>query len=105
MANDNFDLNELVKQPAQQVSISVNTDDPLKRESEIRLKEAEARHLRAKELILYGLTSTILLTAVLLCVCIIASKGLANDEGKLALGLFTSIVSALLGYITGKASK
>ncbi len=105
MANDKFDLNELVKQPAQQISISVNTDDPLKRESEIRLKEAEAKHLRAKELILYGLTSGIIVIVVLLCVWIIAKKSLANDEGKLALGLLTTIASALLGYITGKSAK
>lgn len=92
MVNDKFDLNELVKQPAQQISITVNTDDPLKRESDIRLREAEARHQRVKDLLLHILTSTILMIVVLLCVWLIMQKSLASDEGKQALGLLTTIV-------------
>jgi hypothetical protein len=105
MANQGFDLNEISSRANSQVALTMTSDDPLKRESEIRLKEAEAKHLRDKELFLYRLTGAILVIAVLLCVWLIVSKGLANDEGKLALGLLTSIISALLGYITGKSAK
>ena len=66
-------------------------------------REAEAKHLRIKEYILHGLTSIIVLVVVSLCVWIVIAKSLASDEGKLALGLLTTIVSALLGYITGKS--
>ncbi len=68
-------------------------------------KEAAVKKRHTKELIRYCSVSGLVLAAVLFCVWIIVSKGLANDEGKLALVLFTSIVSALLGYITGKSSK
>lgn len=105
MANENVTLNELLHRPDQNLTLTLNTDDPLKRESEIRLKEAEAKHLRAKELFLYGLTSFILVIVVLLCVWLVTQKSLSSDEGKLALGLLTTIVSALLGYITGKSAK
>lgn len=105
MANKNLDLNELANRADHQLSISLNTDDPLKRESDIRLREAEARHLRTKELLLHGLTSLILVIVVLLCVWLISQKSLSSDEGKLALGLLTTVVSALLGYITGKSAK
>jgi len=105
MANNNLDLNKLANRADHQLSITVNTDDPLKRESDIRLKEAEAQHQRTKELILHALTSIILLIVVLLCVWLITQRTLSTDEGKLALGLLTTIVSALLGYITGKSAK
>jgi hypothetical protein len=105
MANNNLDLNELANRVDHQLSISLNTDDPLKRESEIRLKEADAKHLRTKELLLHGLTSAIITIVVLLCAWIVIQKSLSTDEGKLALGLLTTIVSALLGYITGKSAK
>ncbi|MBI1760148.1 MAG: hypothetical protein HYR56_01810 [Acidobacteria bacterium] len=67
MANTNLDLNELANRADHQLSITVNTDDPLKRESEIRLKEADAKHLRTKELLLHGLTSAVIIIVVLLC--------------------------------------
>lgn len=105
MANKNLDLNEIANRADHQLSVTLNTDDPLKRESEIRLKEAEAKHIRTKELILHGLTSLVILSVVALCIWLVASKSLSTDEGKLALGLLTTIVSALLGYITGKSSK
>ena len=85
--------------------MTVNSADPLERESSIRIKEADAKHARTKELFLHGLASLTIFTIVLLCVWIIIKKSLTTDEGKLALGLLTTIVSALLGYITGKSSK
>ena len=105
MPNKNLDLNELANRADHQLSITLNSDDPLKRESDIRLKEAEAKHQRTKELILHALTSVIMLIVVLLCVWLVTQKTLSTDEGKLALGLLTTIVSALLGYITGKSAK
>ena len=105
MANNNLDLNELANRADHQISINLTSDDPHKRESEIRIKEADAQHARNKELILHGLTGATVFIVVLLCVWIIGRKSLSTDDGKLALGLLTTIVSALLGYITGKSAK
>ena len=68
-------------------------------------KEAAVKRRHTRELIILGFVSVLILSAVLFCAWIVASKELASDEGKLAFGLLTVIVSALLGYVAGKSSK
>lgn len=80
-------------------------EDTVERDSRLRIAEAEALHLRSKEILIYRLTACIIGIAVVLCFWIILNKGLSNDEGKLALALLTSIVTGLVGYVTGKSSK
>jgi hypothetical protein len=103
MPYENFNLNELATR--QNVKLSVATaEDELEKATRLRIEEANALHARQKEWLVYRLTALILLIAVSLCSWLILSKGLATDEGKLALGLLTSIVTGLVGYVTGKAS-
>ncbi len=103
MPNENFNLNELAIK--QNVKLSLATaEDELEKTSRLRIEEANALHTRQKEWLVYRLTTLILLIVVGLCAWIILRKGLANDEGKLALGLLTSVVTGLVGYVTGKAS-
>ncbi len=103
MDDKRLDLNELIRQPSLKFTAS-SIEDVAERESRIRIEEATALHTRQKEWLVYRLTALILLIVVVLCTWVILSKGLANDEGKLALGLLASIVTGLVGYVTGKAS-
>lgn len=103
MSDENFNLNELANK--QNVKLSLATaEDELEKTARLRIEEANATHLRQKEWLVYRLTALILLIVVGLCTWIILSKGLANDEGKLAMGLLTSVVTGLVGYVTGKAA-
>ncbi len=104
MPENKIDLNDLAQ--SQNLKLSLATvEDSTERESRLRIAEADALHLRGKELLIYRLTATIIIGVVVLCFWIILSKGLSNDEGKLALALLTSIVTGLVGYVTGKSSK
>ena len=68
-------------------------------------KEAAVKRRDRRELILLGFVSVLIFSAVLFCAGVVASKELASDEGKLAFGLLTVIVSSLLSYVAGKSSK
>ena len=103
MTHENFNLSEVVTKQSVKLSL-ITAEDELKKTSRLRLEEAHALHTRQKEWLIYKLTALILLIVVGLCTWIILSKGLANDEGKLALGLLTSVITGLVGYVTGKAA-
>lgn len=104
MADENFNLNELASR--QNIKLSLSTaEDLLEKETRLRIEEATAAHQRQKELLLYRLTSGVILLVVALCAWVVLRKGLANEEGKLALALLTSIVTGLVGYVTGRSSK
>ena len=102
---------ELMKVPRNvEISIEIPPDffrveDTATKASRLRMTEADALHLRSKELLIYRLTAAILIGVVVLSFWIILNKGLSNDEGKLALALLTSIVTGLVGYVTGKSAK
>jgi hypothetical protein len=104
MGENRFDLNELAKRPSVKFTITT-VEDSAERESRLRIEEANAAHQRRKELILYSVTAGVVALVVLLCARIILRKGLATEDGKLALALLTSIVTGLVGYVTGRASK
>lgn len=103
MDDKRLDLNEIIRPQALKFTAS-SLEDAAERESRLRIEEATALHTRQKEWLVYRLTALILLIAVSLCTWLILNKGLSNDEGKLVLGLLTSIVTGLVGYVTGKAS-
>jgi pheromone shutdown protein TraB len=106
MPENKIDLNEFVQSQNQNLKFSLTSvEDTAERESRLRIAEADALHLRSKELLIYRLTASILIGVVVLCFWIILNKGLSNDEGKLALALLTSIVTGLVGYVTGKSAK
>ncbi|HEX4951187.1 MAG TPA: hypothetical protein VFZ34_31310 [Blastocatellia bacterium] len=104
MSEQNFDLNEIANR--QNVKLSITTNEDLaERESRLRITEADATHQRQKELLLYRLTASVITITVLLSAWVVLRKGLSNEEGKLALALLTSVVTGLVGYVTGKSSK
>lgn len=104
MNQSNLDLNEVVRNQTFKFSLAT-TEDSIEKESRIRIEEANAAHQRQKELLLYRLTGCVILLSVALCCWTVLRKGLAAEEGKLALALLTSIVTGLVGYATGRASK
>jgi hypothetical protein len=104
MADNRIDLNELAYRPEHNLSITPR-EDPEVRDSRLRVEEANAAHQRRKEVILYYNTSVVLALVVIVCSWTILKRGLTTEEGKLALALLTSIVTGLLGYVTGRASK
>jgi VIT1/CCC1 family predicted Fe2+/Mn2+ transporter len=75
-------------------------EDPAARESRLRIAEASAAHERRKELLLYIVTALIIAAAFAVCAYVVLSK---NFSGEMATLL--SIVTGLLGYVAGKASK
>jgi hypothetical protein len=104
MANSRLNLNELASSPDIQLSI-IPREDPEVRASRLKIEEANAAHQRQKELILYYVTTVVIALVVIICSWTILKRGLNTEEGKLALALLTSIVTGLLGYVTGRASK
>lgn len=104
MSHSNLDLNELAVNQAVKISIAT-VEGAAERDSRLRIEEANAAHQRKKELLLYGATIGVVLIVVFLCTWVILRKSLATEDGKLALALLTSIVTGLVGYVTGRASK
>jgi multidrug resistance efflux pump len=104
MPDNKLDLTEVVNNPSFKFSVMTN-EDASERETRLRIAEADAVHQRQKELLLYRLTFAVIVTVVILCSWIVLRKGLSTDDGKLALALLTSIVTGLVGYVTGKSAK
>lgn len=104
MSQSNLDLNEFVRTQTFKMSLAT-VEDSAERESRLRVEEANAAHQRRKEMLLYSVTIGVVSIVVILCAWVILQKGLATEDGKLALALLTSIVTGLVGYATGRASK
>lgn len=80
-------------------------EDPAARESRLRIAEASAAHERRKELLLYIVTALIIAAAFAVCAYIVLSKNFSGEMDKWASATLLSIVTGLLGYVAGKASK
>lgn len=104
MPDNKLDLTEIVNNPSFKFSVMTN-EDVSERETRLRISEADAMHQRQKERLLYRLTFAVIVTVVILCSWVVLRKGLSTDDGKLALALLTSIVTGLVGYVTGKSAK
>lgn len=111
----NLNLGEVTNDPNLKISVAT-AENSLERESrlrieeanaahQLRLEEANAAHQRRKEILLHSVTVGVISLVVLLCAWTILRKGFATEDGKLALALLTSIVTGLVGYATGRASK
>ncbi|MGH9802650.1 MAG: hypothetical protein ACRD82_19970 [Blastocatellia bacterium] len=88
------------------IKVSISTvENADERISRLRIEEANAAHQRRKEMLLHSLTASVIAVVVLLCAWTILRKGFAAEDGKLALALLTSIVTGLVGYAIGRASK
>jgi hypothetical protein len=99
-----LDLNELVQ--SQTLSLSLTpTEDPAVRDARLRLEDARAAHERHKEMVLYITTAVVLVAAFGISAYVVLSKNFSGELDKWATAMLTSIVTGLVGYVTGKASK
>ncbi|HEY0407084.1 MAG TPA: hypothetical protein VGC89_15240 [Pyrinomonadaceae bacterium] len=104
MEQNPLNLNELVN--SQTLSLSLTpTEDPAARESRLRIEEASAAHERHKELLLYAVTAIIIAAAFVVCAYVVLSGHFSGEMDKWASATLLSIVTGLLGYVAGKASK
>jgi VIT1/CCC1 family predicted Fe2+/Mn2+ transporter len=99
-----LNLNELVHTQTLNLSLTP-TEDPAVRDARLRREEASAAHERRKELALYLTTALIIVAAFGICAFVVLSKNFSGELDKWATALLTSIVTGLVGYVTGKASK
>lgn len=75
------------------------------RRSRLRREEAEASHRRRREMIILVAVVVVVGVAVALCLWVILGPGYSVENMKWATTMLTSIVSAAVGYATGKAGK
>jgi hypothetical protein len=104
MPNGKIDLNDLANRADHQLSI-VPREDPETRAAERDIKTAEAAHKRRIDLLLHVAALAVIGVAVVLCVWMIAGAGAGAEDRKWATALLTSVVTGLVGYVTGRASK
>jgi hypothetical protein len=88
------DLNELANNPKLSLSILSNQDE----------HPQDAYIRRFKDIILFSTTIILLSCAFLFCGYILVSSNFSSDDKKWATVIASSIISALLGYLTGKSS-
>jgi hypothetical protein len=80
-------------------------DSPQEIRARLQREEADAAHQRAKDLFLYRTVTAAVGVVSVVCLIIAVIPAVPDDTRKWATTLLTSIVSAGLGYMTGKASK
>jgi hypothetical protein len=87
------------------LDFSVKTrEDPDERQARLRREEADAEHQRRKELLILRAVLITLGVTALVCIGVIVIPGSPPENAKWATTLLT-IVSAGVGYMTGKSSK
>lgn len=102
MNDDKIDLNDLANR--HQLSI-VPREEPDQRDSRIRIEEADAAHRRRKDLLLLSSALVVIGVAIGLCVWAVVREGSAASDREWAVPLLTAIVTGLIGYVTGRATK
>jgi hypothetical protein len=102
MNDDKIDLNDLANR--HQLSI-VPREEPDERDSRIRIEEADAAHRRRKDL-LFSISALVVIgVALCLCVWVIVGEGSTAASKERAWPFLTAIVTGLVGYVTGRATK
>ncbi len=104
MENNKLDLNELASKQDLTVSIA-SREDPTERDSRLRREEAEDAHKRRKDLALHAITFAVIAAAFAVCAYIVLTSPAAAEQNKWATATLTSIVTGLVGYVTGKSQK
>jgi hypothetical protein len=104
MPNGKIDLNDLANRPDHQLSI-IPREDPETRAARRDIEKAESAHRRQISLLLHVAALTVIGVVVVLCVWMLTHAGAESEDRKWATTLLTSVVTGLLGYVTGRASK
>lgn len=87
------DLAKLAENSNLQVSIqSVQQEDP-----------AEAKIRRIKDIVLFSFALVFVIAIATVCVYFIFSSSSSNDDKRWSMGLLSSLVSAFIGFITGRS--
>src|SRR4028118_1925048 len=81
------------------------TESPEEQTSRLRIEEAEAAHRRRQEIWVLGAVLITVAIAVGISLWVIVGLGYSAENMKWATTLLTSIISAGIGYVTGKASR
>lgn len=84
---------------------SVPRESRADREARIEAEKAEAAHQRRKDFLLFVTGNTLVVVVALTCALLVLIPGVSADNRKDALALLAVIVSAFVGYLTGKSSK
>lgn len=87
-----IDINEIANNPKLSLSITSNQDE--------HPKDACIR--RTKEIILFVVIIILIVCAFSFCGYVLLSNHFSSDDKKWAMAIASSIISAFLGYLTGK---
>ena len=92
MPQSTIDLEQIANNANLALSITSNAEDP---------KDACIR--RTKDIALFSVAIIFVLCAFLFCGYVILSKNFSYDDKKWATTIASSIISAFLGYLTGRS--
>lgn len=104
MENNKLDLNELAAKQDLTVNIA-SREDPAERDSRLRREEADAAHSRRKDFALHVVTFFVIAVTFTVCAYLILAAPGNTEQNKWATATLTSIVTGLVGYVTGKSQK
>lgn len=104
MPNGKIDLNDLANRSDHQLSI-IPREDPETVAARREIEKADSAHRRQISLLLHVAALAVIGVVVILCVWMITHTGAESEDRKLAITLLTSVVTGLIGYVTGRASK
>lgn len=104
MSNGKIDLNDLANRPDHQLSI-VPREEPTERNARLEIEKADAAHKRRIDLALHITTLVVIAATFGVCAYIVIARTFSSDMDKWATALLTSIVTGLVGYVTGRSAK
>ena len=80
-------------------------ESPAEIRSRLQEQKAEAIHARSKDLLLFRVVLAGVVAVAGLCLWVALGPGHTPDDKKWSTSILTSMVSAGVGYLTGKAVK
>ena len=92
MSQSQIDLNEIANNAHLNLSITSNAEE----------NPIDAYIRRSKDIVLFSIALFFVLCAFLFCGYVILGKNFSYDDKKWALTIAGSIISAFLGFLTGK---
>ncbi len=92
MSQSQINLNDIANNQNLSLSITSNAEE--------NPKDACIR--RTKDVVLFSIAIVFVLSAFIFCGYVILSKNFSSNDKKWALTIASSIISAFLGFLTGK---